>query len=50
MAGNVGRDSPVINFLSAIGKDLVMGAVAMEEDEEPLGKGLQGGVFVIINS
>jgi len=50
VAGNVGCNSPVVDFLHTICEDLVVGAVPSEDDEQPLGEGLCGGVFIIVNS
>ena len=50
VTGDVCCHSPVINFLSAIGKCLEMGTVAMEKDKEPLREGLWWGVFIVVDS
>jgi len=50
VAGNVSCNPPVIDFLHTVHEDLVMGAVSLEDGEEPLGEGLCGGIFVVINS
>ena len=50
VAGDVGCNPPVVDFFCAIRKDLVMGAVSLEDGEEPLREGLRRGVFIVVNS
>ena len=49
VAGDVSYDPPVVDFLCTVSEDLVVGAVSLEDEKEPLGEGLCGGILVVVN-
>ena len=49
VASDVSCDPPIVNIFCAICEDLVVGAVSLEDGEEPFEEGLCRGVFVIVN-